>query len=229
MDGTLKPHQESVVSVGTPALDDDSFIKKHEFKTGPFRILGPFAQEYAFFTPAILYLYGGFRDAPLADLAYMTGIETKFYYRKFEKRIFDGLDAPSNGNTDWNFVLWAVRKEHWTLVSDWLVSITLTYAELGEVAGIGQQEFDVVDPLAADRSAVYHDGLPRIRVAAFGLNGSRFRAYLRTDASPLQVRPRLAFDNAAADMKVFASALYGGNNPIDAKAAFRRQQLKDED
>lgn len=224
MDGVFDPQPEGVVSKGMPVLDENGFIPKRELRVGQARNLRGFDAEYAFFTPAILYLHGGFRDAPLADLCYMTGTDIPFYYRKFGKPVFAGLEAPSNGNPDWNYVLWAVHKEHWPLVSDWLVSITLSYGELGEVAGIGQQELVVTDPLAAERTLVYHGGLPATKVTAFGLNGSRFRAYFR--AAPVGP-PALVFDDPARDMQVFAQALHDGKNPVDARTLHRLKEERD--
>lgn len=227
MDGVFDPQPEGVAAKGSPVLDENGFIQKHELRVGQARNLRGFTDEFAFFTPAILYLHGGFRDAPLADLYYMGGADVRYYYRKFAKPVFAGLEAPSNGNPDWNHVLWAVHQEHWPLVSDWLVSITLSYNELGEVAGIGQQELEVVDPLAVERTLVYHGGLPTVKVSAFGLNGSKFRAYLTAGENPQTDPPRLTFDNPAQEMRVFAEALYGGKNPVDAKALHRLKEERD--
>lgn len=220
MDGELRPHVEGTVSHGKPVLDENGFVEKYELKTGQARNLQGFDSEFTFFTPAILYLHGGFRDAPFADLMYMTGRRLRLYYKKFAKPVFEGLEAPSNGNPDWNHVLWAVHSEDWKLISDWLVSITLSYSELGEVAGVGEQVFTVVDPLAEEKTVIYHGQLRRVTVYAFGLNGSKFRAYFKTPEGPLG-RPKLVFDNPAADMKVFASALFGGANPVDARTIHR--------
>lgn len=223
MDGVLKPQAQGAVARGPSVLDDRGFIPKYPLPVGRATDLRGLAREYAFFTPAVLYLHAGFRDAPLADLCATTGVDVRFYYHKFARPVFAGLEAPSNGNPDWNFVLWAVQLDHWPLVSDWLVSVTLTYAETREVAGIGQQELDVYDPLAADRAVILAPTLPLVRVAAFGLNGSRCRAYLAPPADPVAGRPTLAFDRPAADMRTFAAALYGGANPVDARQAHLRK------
>lgn len=226
--GILNLHREGTVDKGRPVLDENGYIEKTELKVGQARNLRGFDDEFAFFTPAILYLHGGFRDAPLADLSYMTGVNVRFYYRKFAKPIFRGLDSQT-GDKDWNYALWAVRREHWQLLSDWLVSITLTYSEVGEVAGIGEQQFTVIDPLAAERTMIYHGGLPTLAVSAFGINGSKFRAYFKPGENPMLDLPRLVFDAPAEDMQVFADALYSGKNPVDARSFHNWQQkLKEE-
>jgi len=218
----IKPHVEGTVDKGLSVLDANGFIQKRELKVGQVKNLQGFSSEFVFFTPAILYLYGGFRDSPFADLMYMTGTDIPLYYRKFAKPIFVGLEAPSNGNADWNYVLWAVHVEHWKAVSDWLVSITLSYSDHGEVAGVGEQLLTIVDPLAEERVLLYHDRLPRMSVYAFGLNGSKFRAYFK-QPTEAYAKPVRVFDTPSAGMQVFAKALYGGGNPVDARTLHKAQ------
>jgi len=219
MDGVVVPHKEGLVSKGVAVLDENGFIQKYEFNVGQARNLIGFESEFVFFTPAILYLHGGFRDAPFADLMYMSGTEIKLHYRNFAKPIFTGLEA-HNGNPDWNYVLWAVQKEHWKTLSDWLVSITLSYSRLGEVAGIGEQSLDITDPLAEERILVYHGQLRRTSVYAFGLNGSKFKAYFKQSTEP-HIRPKLVFADPAEDMRYFAAALHQGLNPVDVRTAHK--------
>lgn len=227
MDGVPDLHHEGVTARGAPVLDENGFLRKYPLRLGRAKTLAELVDEYAFFTPAVLYLHGGFRDSPLADLCLVTGIDVRFYYHKFSRPVFTGLEAPSNGNPDWNFVLWAVQRDHWRLTADWLVSLTLSYAESCEAAGIGEQELVVADPLAAERVVVHRGDRPLVDVGAFGLNGSRFRAYLKPapDLSP----PRLTFDRPDETMRTFADALYGGFNPVNARATHRRVKLKDEE
>ncbi len=228
MDGYVQPAREGTAS-GDSVLDADGFIEKRELKVGQARSLAPLLDDFAFFTPAVLYLHGRFRDAPLADFVYMVAPDCKFYYRKFHRPMFRGLDAPSNGNPDWNFVLWAVRKDHWEDFANWMVSLTLTYEDERAVAGIGEQRFDVIDPLAADRSSVWHKGLPSIPVTAFGINGSKFRAGFVLGENMLMDPPRLRFFEPGEDMKVFTEALYGGGNPVDARAYHKWKESRREE
>jgi len=215
MDG-FQPAQEGLVS-GDTVLDANGVLQKYELRLGKAKSLCELAADFVFFTPAVLYLKGRFIDAPLADFVYMMAPDCKFYFKKFGRPVFRGLTAP-NGDVDWNFVLWAIPKHHWEAFSAWMVGITLTYADTKEVAGIGEQRFEVVDPLAADRASVWHSGLPHLPVAAFGINGSRFKAGFVLGENVLMDPPRLTMFSPEGDMKVFADALYGGNNPLDARA-----------
>jgi hypothetical protein len=218
---------EKIVAKGTSVLDANGFISKKELQVGQARSLQGFEQSHVFFTPAILYLHGNFHDAPLADLFYATGKDIEFFYKKFSKPIFRGLNAPSNGDVAWNYVLWAVRSEYWKLVSDWLVSITLAYSESNAMAGIGEQMLDIVDPLAESTTVINPSQLRRLTVYAFGLNGSAFCAYFTQDT--VTSRPTLRLDVPASAMKVFADAYYNGINPVDARTAYKKASHESHD
>lgn len=222
MDDILRPRSEGP-SDSLPVLDARGFIKKYPLPVGQAKTFQSFEKDYAFFTPAILYLHGNFNDTPLLDLCCLTGTNIKFYFYKSNVRIFQRLEAKSNGNADWNFVLWAVAREHWKAVSDFLVSITLSYSESREVAGIGEQNFQILDPLAVSYAKLVNGNIPLMSIAAFGLNTNNFRAYFTTDAnfSP----PTLTFGQPVTDMQVFADALYNGANPVNAKN--RSRETKD--
>lgn len=216
------------LAAGDSVLDANGRLRKYEFKPGRARSLAELAGDYAFFTPAVLYLHGRFRDAPLADFVYTVAPDCKFYYKKFRRALFRGLDAP-NGDVDWNFALWAVPRHHWDAFSAWMVGITLTYEDTREVAGIGEQILEVADPIAAELATVWHPGTPAVTVAAFGINGSRFRAGFVPGENVLMDPPRLEFFRPEGGMKVFADALYTGSNPLDARAYHRwRESLREE-
>lgn len=220
MDGLPRPHQEGVDARGE-SVDSTGFVKKYQLPVGLARGLHEMAGDFAFFTPAPLYLYGRFRDAPLADYAAaVLPADVRFYYHKFSSGVFSGLDAPSNGDRDWNCVLWAVHTRFWPSFADWMVSLALTYGDVGEIAGVGLQEFTVPDPLAVDKAVVLSGAIPTVTVAAFGINGSRVRYAFERDGV-LGV-PRLRRYNPDPEMRVFAAALYGGCNPVNARAVYRR-------
>jgi len=218
MDGCQNPLPEGV-SAGGPPVDADGVVRKYPLRVGAATRLADLAEEYAFFTPAVLYLHGGFTDAPLADLL-AARPAVRFFFRKFARPLFRGLKAPSNGNPDWNFALWAVERAHWPAVADWLVSLTFTYAQTREVAGVGQQELTIADPLAADRMGVYAPP-PPVVVGAFGVNGSRGVAYLAAGDGTVLRPPRLAFGPPSAEMAAFGKALYGGDDPVAARLSTR--------
>jgi hypothetical protein len=223
MDGPLKPHQEGLRA--GPSVDERGLVRKYELKPGRAKALGELT-EFRFFTPAALYLHGRFTDAPLADFL-AARPEARLFFKRFQRPVFRGLEARSNGDPGWNFGLWAVAAEHWRAFNDFLVSLTFTYQDERAVAGVGEQEFDVLDPLAADLCTLYHNGLPTVRVTTYGVNGSRFRAAFRAGHNPLTEPPTLRFYGPDPEMAAYADALYDGLNPVDARSAYRRRQTEE--
>lgn len=220
MDAPLIPEQEGMRERGTQA-DANGFIPKHALTTGASRSLLQMNEEYAFFTPALLYLLTNFRDDPLADFQVNMGEPVKFYYRKFSHPIFRGLNARSNGDPAWNFVLWAIERPFWRAFSDFMVSIVLSDTDAGQVYGVGEQELVVIDPLAMDRAFIYSNALPRLPVTAFGINGSNYRAAFRIGENPLLDPPSLVFYARDPTMQAYAKALFAGDNPVNARANCR--------
>lgn len=229
MDGDqiLKPRDEGLTPDDT-VLDENGFIAKYALNVGSAKALSEMTDEYEFFTPAILYLYARFRDAPLADFVYMVHRDCKFYFHRFDRPVFAGLEAKSNKDPAWNFALWAVKREHWPLFCDWMVSLTFTYGDTKSVCAVGEQRLTVLDPLAVDRSAVWHTRMPRIGVTAFGVNGNKFRAGFAEARDPLRDRPTVLFDRPDPAMLVFADALYGGDNPVDARTLYTHKKALEE-
>lgn len=222
MDGPLKPRTHGSQFVGPP-VDEHGRIPKKELRAGAARGLSEMLDEYAFFTPAILYLHGGFRDAPLIDFMYEMRTDVTFYYRKFSRPVFRGLEAQSNSDPAWNFALWALRREYFEAFSDFLVSLTLTYADEKTAAGVGEQVIEVPDPLRAERAVLYDPTMATVPVSVFGINGSRYRAAMAVSNRPFAEPPVLRFYAADPTMVTFAQALYCGVNPIDARSGHRRE------
>jgi len=207
-EGGVPVGREGVFDRGRPLLGPTGFVPKYELP-GPRRPLAAYAAEYALFTPAPLYLYAGFRDAPLADLmAERPGL--RFYWARYDRPLFAGLEAPSNGDAGWNYGVWAVAPEHWQAVSDWLVSLALVAAD-GSVFRVGEQRLSVTEPQPEG------DGPPpRVPVVAFGLDGDRFRAYFADgDDGP----PRLVFAPPSPAARAFATAWRAGANPLAGPSA----------
>jgi hypothetical protein len=219
-----KPMEEGASRVG-PVVDARGVLEKYELRVGAAESLAALAGEYAFFTPALLYLHGQFRDAALVDFLYQWQVpEARFYYRRFDKPVFRGLEARSNGDRAWNHVLWAVLREHWQPLVDCLCGLTMADSGRGLVYQYGLQELAVLDPLAADKAALYRADLPQLEVGAFGINAGHFRAAFDPGPGPLLCSPRLQFHPPDEAAVVFAAAFFKGQNPILARDWFRAQQ-----
>lgn len=222
MERDRQPRREGFTFTGPP-VDARGLVRKYPLPVGAAASLAEMAADYYFFTPAALYLFGDFTDAPLIDFVCELREDVRFYYRKFNRPVFRGLER--NGDSDWNHVLWAVGRPYWELLRDFLLSVTLSFREEGRLVRIAEQELSVLDPLTADRAVLYRPDMPLVPVSAFGVNGSRFRAAFRAGASPLMEPPGLRFHPPDKEVRVYAQALFGGHgNPLDVVQNFRNKE-----
>jgi hypothetical protein len=207
MDEPLRPEYEGVQFKG-PATDSVGRIKKHALNIGAAKRLCELEGEYVFFTPAVLYLYARFIDAPLIDYIVAMGEDVPLYYYVAPQAIFSGLETPS-GDRAWNHALWAVARPYWQSLHDWIGSLILIYQDTRTVFGIGSKEFVVPDPLSP---------LWTIPVTTFGINGADYRLGFAADAlSGLLVLGRYPGDPT---MRVYTEALYSGENPVNARTSY---------
>jgi hypothetical protein len=117
------------------------------------KALAPFAERFAFFTPAIPYLWGRFADALLFHFLELQGCRVDFFHTKFDRPLFQGMTAP-DGDADWNYVLWAVERQHWQAFEDYVLAAVVADTPRKTVVRYGSQDLMLVDPLAASRQIV---------------------------------------------------------------------------
>ncbi len=208
-----------------PPVDDRGRVVKHELRVGAATSLASLADEYAFFTPAALYLYGEFYDGPLIDFMCGLGREVRLCYRK---PIFRGLEA-GNGDADWNHALWAVRREDYQALADFIVSLTFMVTEEGKVLRFGEQPLMVLDPLALDRSVLWRADLPSVALVGFGVSmatraGGGFQVAFRGGTGSLTEPPTLRWFGPEPGMVAFASAALTGGNPVNARSDFNKMR-----
>lgn len=169
----LKPRAEGVTYSG-PALDlRTGRIVRHKLPLTPgCRALTEL--DMAFFTPAILYLYGGFTDAPFVDYMLGLGRDVRIFEHVFSKPVFVGLiDAKAYSEYHWNYTLWAVDAPDAKGLGDHLCSVATADSKKKTFTRVGQQELVIPDPLARERDPANPQTL---RITAFGLDGSEFQA-----------------------------------------------------
>ncbi len=169
--------------------------------------------RFVFWTPAILYLCGGFHDAVLSDFLERYNQEVIFYHHRFAVPLFRGLEV-GTGNPDWNYVLWAVEREHWEPLLDHICAATVTNTAQQQVLKYAMQEVDIVDPLYLQRASVLSDKVPILTVGAFGVKSNHWVAAFETEGShPLLAPVKLIFYAADAHCKMYAEALFSGADP----------------
>lgn len=226
MDDPTKPKEEGTRYLGPP-VDMMGVVEKHPLQVGNAESLSVMQEEYAFFTPAVLYLHARFTDGPLIDAMWEMRETIKIYHKKFDRPIFRGLET-RDGNKDWNHVLWAVERPYWQFLHNFIASLTLSNADTKTIIRVGGQDIQVYDPLAADRAKIVTVDLPTLVITAYGINGNKHMAGLVPGLTPL-APPVLRFFPPQEDIRVFAEAYYAGKNPLNERSNYlNAQKLKEE-
>lgn len=203
----FKPLAQSV-SGGDFSLGE-VVVPKRLLPVGTAKSLAELAGDFAFFTPAALYLYAGMTDEPLGDFRQQLGFPADVYHFRFPHPLFRGLGAPC-GDQDWNHVLWAVRTEVWPHLRDFYLSIILLDPVNRTASQVAYTDVEVADALAMlNGSPMASRPVP---VAAFGIDGSEAQLAFKPSHSPLIRPPRLMRLPPTEKMLKLAQA-YAGRKP----------------
>lgn len=213
----------SGVTYKGPPVDHRGILRKYSLPVGKSESLRAMQSEYMFFTPALLYLHGGFTDALWVEYMHLMQQDVKLHFRRFDSPIFRGLTH--RHDRDWNHVVWAVHSEFWQSLADFLCTATLADRERHTVVRYGLQEFSVADPLAVDRGCIVGPTTPVLTMFAFGIYGNREKIAFDFAANPFLRLPHVVRLPADSDMQVFADAFFTGQNPLLAQDAFNNPQF----
>lgn len=194
--------------------DARAVLPKKELRLGAAPSLASLTGEYAFFTPALLYLNGIVNDMPLVDFQIDYGQLVPFYYARLPQPFFRGLEH-RDGDKDWNHALWAVDRVHWEAFKKFYGAIVIYNEEKHWIYEVGVQELEVADRLSRTGGVV--------KVTAFGINGNHVRVGFETYPDPWLSPPRARRYAPNPDIGVYADALKAGVNPHTARELFQRK------
>lgn len=215
-----EPADEGIRYLGPPC-DSRGMIVKHKLNVGFAESLAAMT-DYQFFTPAVLYLHGAFTDGPLIDFMFNEQRDIRLHYHVSRTKIFNGLEAPSNGNVLWNHALWAVVKEDWEPLRDFLLGCSFNHTDSKWLVRIGETELTIPDPLAIEKGV--YSGVD-LKVSAFGINTNRGQMGLGHTPPGL---PTLRLEEPDPELVVFANAVFAGDDPHKVLALHRATEAKRE-
>lgn len=181
-------------------------------------------EQFVFYTPALLYLYGGFDNAILLDFMEQYKFKCVFHYFHSQTRLFQVLDTP--GDSQWNHCLFAVEVVHWLPFREFMQSVVLANRSRGHVICVGSQELEIVDPLAIAGKVVLPEPLPLATVVAFGVNGNKGAVAFGPGTHPLTDPPKVAFHEPQQEAVVYSEALLSGANPHDAVEKWKHENAQ---
>lgn len=150
-------------------------------------------KEYAWFTPALLYMYVPLTRDPLADFQVEHQLELQVFSFRFEKPIFRGLDV--RNDSQWNHVLYGVEADKCEQLLEHLGTVGFMFnnVEPAVLCRLRTQPLEIIDPLVIDRGRTISLPADAVSITALCLDTSRGCYYFRTqgDRLPGDFRPRL--------------------------------------
>ena len=162
--------------------------------------LADLADELAFYSPALLYLYVRLNGRePFFDFLAEYGRPLTPVVLGFRRPVFSGLTR--NAAVDWNHTLLALPQKPFEAFKNWLGTLAFVDRDHGNFSRVRYVDLPVVDPLWLDKQVTLPDVLPRVRVTCFCLDTSAGCHYfeaptVETDPPRYRYSP-LAFDDTA--------------------------------
>lgn len=200
-----KPWSQSVTG-GDFSLGE-KYLPKRLLPVQSAASLAELCEDYAFFTPAVLYLHGQMTDEPLGDFRHTVGFAADFFHFRFPHPLFRGLETPC-GDRDWNHVLWAVEKGVWPAFRDFYLSIMLLDPAARTAAQVAYTDLSVADSLALTSGKVI-GRRPTVGVTAFGIDGSEGQLAFKPSFDPVMFPPRFVKLPPTDRMRELARAYAG--------------------
>lgn len=186
----------------------EKVVPKRFLPVDKAKSLAELAEDFAFFTPAVLYLHAGMTDEPLGDFRQQHGFSAEIYHFRFAHQLFRGLHI--HDDPDWNFVLWGVRREVWPALRDFYLSIMLLDPVARTASQVAYTEVEVPDSLALLHGVAGAGQL--VRVTAFGVDGSEGQLAVVPSSAPTLRPPKLVRLPPSEKMVALAAA-YAGRKP----------------
>ena len=187
-------------------------VAKRPLRLGQTKQLTELLRDYAFFTPAVPYIYGRFHAGFWMDFFANIRREVPLYCHRFDEAIFQGLEIDQD--TDWNHVLWAIPANELDALDRFVSSVTCMDRPQKKVWRFGVQRLLVLDPLAVQRQRVITTTLPTIPVSAWGFSSNLFWLYFHWDVKNPFTRPKLVRTPPQPEDHQFAQALWAERNPL---------------
>ena len=181
-------------------------VQPHQLRLSAAATLRDLSDQYAFYTPALLYMIVPLRGQdPFAAFLQEYNKQVLPLSIRFNRPIFQGLDV--GPVKDWNYMLFAMEQEHFKHFLPWLLSATFVDREHGLVYRLGEKTVRIADPVFFEKTVILPAELPCIDVTVICIDGSAGCCYLEAGSDTLLDRPKLAFAEPFDDTRKLAKAL----------------------
>jgi hypothetical protein len=176
--------------------------------------LAELSGEFGFFTPALWYIKFPFDEQTDLFSLYASDAGKLLHpvTLKSKYAVFTGMGVGID--SDWNYVLYALRLEEWIDFCTWVGTLALSYAPTKLLARVRTQGFTVPDPMI---SGLVTKDTPTINITVLCMESNQGTFYCE-QAQPLG-KPSVVFNESKEDDVVgFAANWFEGNSdPYEAK------------
>ena len=187
--------------------------------------LADLADQYHFYTPALLYTYVRLMGRePFHDFSAEYGQDVVPISLKFDKPMFAGLEVDSN--PAWNHYIYGMEHQHFANFLGWLGSLVFNDSELGYVARTRYREIEVADPMHLAKLVTIPKEVPMVKIVVVCLDTNRGCHYIEPAKNPLLDLPSYRYtDQSFDDTTRFADAVLAGSG--DPYTDMYKGQAKD--
>lgn len=196
-------------------LDRDNEASIPEEAYSAAASLSDLAEDYAFFTHALLFTHGGLDVDPVQDFINEHPGEVGVFQLNFPRPIFSGLEQPAIRDSSWNYALIGCPKENdqWRKLYDHIRGVGILDENHPKGALFGAatvKELEIVDPLVLDKMAVLPDPVPVVTITVFGLDSNKKYVEIVANSSNRLDRPVVYTFKARPETVKFAKNFLAG-------------------
>ena len=181
-------------------------VRLHRLRLSQAATLKDLSDQYVFYTPALLHMV-----VPLCGRDPFTVFQREYNKEvlplslRFNRPIFQGFNV--GGIKDWNYLLFAMEREHFQHYLSWMQSLTFADRERGVVYRLGDKTIQIADPVFCEKTFILPQEIPCIDVTVFCIDGSRGCYYVEEGAHPLMDLPSLRTAEPFEDTQKLTQAL----------------------
>lgn len=170
--------------------------------------------DFRFFTPALLITHGSFDRDPVGEYIQHHGNDAAGgpFCVDADMPFFAGLPAAMLGRppfaelVDWNCRMYAVHKDRWEDLRDFIAGITISDRNRSFVARIGYYSMSVVDVTSCGTGGFTTD-FKTIDITVFGLDSSEMRVYINPHNPTPDGLPRICFEPPSPEAKALLARM----------------------
>ena len=128
-------------------------VRKHQLRLSEATMLKDLAEEYVFYTPALLHIVVPLQGCdPFTVFLQEYNKEVLPLSVRLNRPIFKGLDL--GPIKDWNYLLFAMERKHFKHYLPWMQSLTFADRPRNRIYRLGEKQIRIADPIFFERAVI---------------------------------------------------------------------------